>query len=102
MAVVLNRDLGFFLQKDVLRYCQFFTTCASAEEEHRGWCTNCQLPFLFVINGFLGICHLHSFSVIIFFFNFVSSKLMTKLQSKIVPLRLETTCSAFFFYGHGF
>lgn len=60
----------------------------------------CQWPFLFVINSFFGICHLHNFSVMIFFFFLLhfSSKSLVTLRNKIVAWRLEATCSVVLFF----
>lgn len=71
-AVVLNRDLSFTfwrmlsgtVSSSQLAHLLSENTQAGAQT------TGCQSPFLFVINSFLGTCHLHSFSVMIFFFFF--------------------------------
>lgn len=72
------------------------------KETQTGAQTGWQWFFLFVINSFFGICHLHNFAVMFFFFHFSSKSLVT-LQNKMVAWRLEATCSVVFFlvYGHG-
>lgn len=93
-AVVLNRDLGFSFRRMLSgTVSSSQLVCLLSKNAQAG----AQRPFLFVINGFLGTCHLHSFSVMIFFFFLFSSKSLAKLQNKIIPLRLETTCSMMLF-----
>jgi len=71
-AVVLNWDLGFSFRRMLSgTVSSSKLVCLLGKNTQAGAQTAaCQSHFLSVINGFLGTCHLQSFSVMMFFFSY--------------------------------